>query len=37
MPKYLFFLVIGLTAMLILLIFKRLRHALPRGTTEAAS
>jgi hypothetical protein len=36
MPKYLFFLIIGLTAILILLIFKRLRNALPRSATEAA-
>jgi hypothetical protein len=36
MPKYLFFLVIGLTAILMLLIFKRLRQAGPENIQEAA-
>jgi hypothetical protein len=36
MPKYLFFLVIGLTAILMLLIFKRLRQAGPQNKQEAA-
>ena len=31
MPKYLFFLIIGLTAILMLLVFKRLRHAAVEG------
>ena len=34
MPKYLFFLVIGLTAILMLLIFKRLRRAVSRTRQE---
>ena len=34
MPKYLFFLILGLTAILILLIFKRLRNALVYKSTE---
>jgi len=34
MPKYLFFLVIGLTAILMLLVFKRLRRAVHRPTRE---
>jgi hypothetical protein len=29
MPKYLFFLVLGLTAVLILLVLRRLRKAIP--------
>ena len=36
MPKYLFFLVIGLTAILMLLVFKRLRKALPGKVPEVA-
>ena len=31
MPKYLFFLIIGLSAILMLLVFKRLRHAAVEG------
>lgn len=34
MPKYLFFLVIGLTALFMLLVFKRLRHAATARTRE---
>jgi len=34
MPKYLFFLVIGLTAILMLLLFKRLRGAVSRPGQE---
>lgn len=37
MPKYLFFLLIGLAAILILLVFKRLRNAPPRRAPGAAS
>ena len=37
MPKYLFFLVIGLTAIVMLLIFKRLRNALPGKAREVAA
>ena len=37
MPKYLFFLVIGLTAILMLLIFKRLRNSVIRNTEEVSS
>ncbi|MEN8258523.1 MAG: DUF2157 domain-containing protein [Thermodesulfobacteriota bacterium] len=37
MPKYLFFLVIGLTAMLMLLILKRLRNPSPVQTEEVAA
>lgn len=37
MPKYLFFLVIGLTAILMLLIFKRFRTAVIRPAREAAA
>jgi uncharacterized membrane protein len=34
MPKYLFFLLVGLTAVLMLLIFKRLRSPIVRGVEE---
>jgi hypothetical protein len=34
MPKYLFFLLVGLTAVLMLLIFKRLRSPVVRGVEE---
>ncbi len=34
MPKYVFFLIIGLTAILMLLIFKRLRNSINKGTPE---
>ncbi len=34
MPKYLFFLVIGLSAILILLVFKRLRRSVPKNVQE---
>ncbi|MBI5556496.1 MAG: DUF2157 domain-containing protein [Deltaproteobacteria bacterium] len=37
MPKYLFFLVIGLTAILMLLIFKRLRHSAIRNAREVSA
>ncbi|MBU1193432.1 MAG: DUF2157 domain-containing protein [Proteobacteria bacterium] len=37
MPKYLFFLVISLTAILILLIFKRLRHAGLKNMQEVSN
>ncbi len=37
MPKYLFFLVIGLTAILFLLVFKRMRNATIRTFGEVAS
>jgi uncharacterized membrane protein len=37
MPKYLFFLVIGLTAIVMLLIFKRLRNALPDKVREVTA
>ena len=37
MPKYLFFLVIGLTAIVMLLIFKWLRNALPGKAREVAA
>lgn len=37
MPKYLFFLVISLTAILILLIFKRLRHASLKNMQEVSN
>jgi uncharacterized membrane protein len=37
MPKYLFFLVVGLTAILVLLIFKRLRKATTGKAKEASS
>lgn len=36
MPKYLFFLVVGLTAILMLLIFKRLRNAVIKNVKEAS-
>jgi len=36
MPKYLFFLVVGLTALLALLILKRLRRALVGAPQELA-
>lgn len=37
MPKYLFFLVIGLTAILMLLIFKRLRNSANKSELEVAA
>lgn len=37
MPKYLFFLIIGLTAILVLLIFKRLRNSASLKTKEVAA
>ena len=37
MPKYLFFLVIGLSAILVLLVFKRLRNAITAQAQEATS
>ncbi len=37
MPKYLFFLIIGLTAILMLLVFRRLRNAGPESVREVAA
>ena len=37
MPKYLFFLIIGLTAILILLIFKRLRNSVIKDVQEVSA
>ncbi len=37
MPKYLFFLIVGLSALLFLLVFKRLRAAMNRPTSEAVA
>lgn len=37
MPKYLFFLVIGLTSILILIIFKRLRNSVIKNTQEVSA
>lgn len=36
MPKYLFFLVIGLTAILMLIIFKRLRNSVIKNVREVS-
>lgn len=36
MPKYIFFLIIGLTAILMLLIFKRIRNSAIKNTEEAS-
>jgi uncharacterized membrane protein len=37
MPKYLFFLIIGLTAVLMLLVFRRIRNSIARKATEVSA